>query len=353
MDEYNQNTNPNYSTDNVVDLESAKIKKSITGFIITFVVIIIALFLLNQCYYVVDERDHAIKIRFSEIVEINTNGLSAEEYAKLEADPLYDNVKLTTGAGLKFKIPFIDNIEYFENRLITYDTPAREIITMDTKKLILDNNAQWFISDPYRFKLTMGNIPSANRRIEDLMYSKINEKVGKTIASDLIGNKEYIEAMLIDVADELNLVTDEFGMTVVDVRIKRTDLPEENNANIYNRMITERQQIATQYRSEGREEATKIKAQADKEAQVLVAESYAEAERIKGEGDAEAAAIYNEAYNIDPEFYEFYMSLQTYQSTLSGNTQIVISPDSEFAKYIFSSGDYSVPTQPPISEPAE
>ena len=334
---FNMGGNNNFDPSQI-DIEAGKRAVKKAGKSMGILVAIFAvLIILGQCFYIVDETNHAIKIRFNEIIEINTNNLSDEEFAATSANPIYETVKLTTGAGIKFKIPFVDRIEFYDNRLITYDTAPREVITLDKKKLILDNNAQWWITDPYKFKLTMNSISAANRRIEDLMYSKINEKVGKTDAHDLIANKEYIENMLNEISEELNVVTAEFGVTVADVRIKRTDLPEENNENIYNRMRTERQQTATQYRSEGREEATKIKAQADMEAKVLVAQAYAEAEQIKGEGDAEAAAIYNAAYNRDPEFYEFYMSMQTYQAALGNNTKIVISPDSPFAKYIYSS----------------
>ena len=329
--------NNNFDPNQVINLEAGKAAMKKASKTMGVVIAIFAvLVVLGQCLYVVDETQHAIKTRFNEIIEVNTNGLTEEEWAQTNQNPIYETVKLTQGAGLKFKIPFVDKVGFYDNRLITYDTAPREVITLDKKKLILDNNAQWSITDPYKFRLTMNSIASANKRIEDLMYSKVNEKVGKTDAHDLIANKEYIENMLHEISEELNVATAEYGVTVADVRIKRTDLPKENNENIYNRMRTERQQTATQYRSEGREEATKIKSQADMESQVIIAEAYAEAEQIKGEGDAEAAAIYNEAYNRDPEFYEFFMSMQTYKAALGNNTKIVISPDSPFAKYIYS-----------------
>lgn len=337
----------NFGNVNNIDIEACiRAVKKASKQIMLGILIIIGLAIVGECFYVVEETDHIIKTRFNKIIEVNTNNLSDENLNKMIESPVYNDVKITNGAGLKFKFPFVDKVETYDNRLITYDTAEREVITLDQKKIILDNNAQWRITDPYKFKLTMGSITAANRRIEDLMYSKINEKVGKTYASDLISNKEYIESMLLDIDQELNVIVEEFGITIADVRIKRTDLPEENSENIYNRMRTERQQIATQYRSEGREEATKIMAQADMEARVLVAEAYAEAEQIKGEGEAEAASIYNDAYNQDPEFFEFYMSLQTYQKSLGSNSTIVISPDSQFAKYIYSS-NVQAPSQVP------
>lgn len=309
-----------------------KASKKIVVAVVVFIVFIIAL----QAIYVVDQTEHSIKIRFNEIIEVNVNNLNESEFDKLKESEIYQTVKLTYGAGIKFKIPFIDKVETYENRLITYDTQPREVIAQDGKKLILDNNAQWLITDPYKFKLTMKDINSANRRIEDLMYSKINEKVGKTLSHDLISNKDVVDIMLVEISDDLNVTMDEYGIVIADVRIKRTDYPQENNENIYNRMRTERVQMATQYRSEGKEEATKIRADADMQAAVIVAQAYSAAEQIKGEGEAEAASIYNDAYNRDPEFYEFYKSLETYRETLGENTKIFIDPASPFAKYIYS-----------------
>lgn len=306
--------------------------------IVTVVLALVALFILGQCFYTVDETQHAIRFRFDEIVAVNVNNLTEEEYAALQNDPGYQTVDLQYGAGLKFKMPFVDRVEWFDNRLITYDTMPREVITSDKKKMMLDNNAQWWIIDPVKFKISMKSINSANQRIEDLMYSKMNEKVGRTTAKDLISNKTYVAQMLAENADELNQVLAAYGIKVLDIQIKRTDLPEANNENIYNRMRTEREQMARQYRSEGKEEAQKIKSGADKEAAALRAQANAEAQRIRGKGDADVAAIYNEAYGADPDFYKFYKTLETYRALLpDSGAKIVISPDSEFAQFLFSS----------------
>lgn len=305
---------------------------------IAFVVAIVVLALAVQCVYTVDETEHAVHFRFDEIIGVHVNNLTEEEMAVLQSDPGYQRVNLSAGAGLKFKLPFVDRIEKFNNRLITYDTMPREVITSDKKKMILDNNAQWWIVDPVKFKITMGTIHSANQRIEDLMYSKMNEKVGLTTALDLISNKEYVTDMLLTNAKELNLVLGDYGIKVADIQIKRTDFPAENNENIFNRMRTEREQMARQYRSEGKEQAQKIKSGADKEAAILRAEANAEAQRIRGKGDADVAAIFNEAYGADPEFYRFYKTLETYKSVLpQSGAKIVISPDSEFAQFLFNS----------------
>ena len=303
-----------------------------------FVLIVFAVILLSSFFYQVDETEHAIRYRFNEIVAVNVNNLTESEMNDLLNDEKYNDVRVTTGAGLKFKIPFIDRVEKFSNQLITYDTMPREVITSDKKKLILDNNAQWWIVNPIRFKITMNSINSANQRIEDLMYSKMNEKIGRTVAHKLIADKDYVEEMLIENANELNEILAPYGIRIADIRIKRTDLPVENNENIFNRMRTERQQMARQYRSEGREEAQKIKASAEREAAEIRAKANAEAQRIRGKGDADAAAIFNKAYNADPEFYAFYKTLETYKAILpESGAKIIITPDSEFAKYLYGS----------------
>ncbi|MFA9380373.1 MAG: protease modulator HflC [Acetanaerobacterium sp.] len=320
-------------------VKQADIDKSLKKagkFTLLAVGIVFLLIIFSQIFYVVDETEHVIKYRFNEIVEVDVNNLTTEEMAVLQSSPRYQTIKLFEGAGLHLKIPFIERIERFDNRLITYDTLPREVITSDKKKIILDNNAQWWIVDPVQFKITMNTVNAANQRVEDLMYSKMNEKVGQTTSQDLISNKEYVATMLTEKSEELNVMMAEYGIRVLDIQIKRTDLPTENNENIYNRMRTEREQMARQYRSEGGEEAEKIKSGADYEAAKVRAEANAEAQRIRGKGDADAAEIYNRVYSKDPDFYEFYKTLETYQKTLpDSGAKIVISPDSEFAKYLY------------------
>lgn len=321
-----------------VQQDIAKGAKKAGKTVLLIILCVVALIVLLQCFYTVDETEHAVLFRFDEIVGVRVNNLTDEEYAALKEEPMYKNITLSRGAGLAFKLPFVDRVESYNNRLITYDTTPREVITSDKKKMILDNNAQWWIIDPAKFKITMNSINSANQRIEDLMYSKMNEKVGKTSAKDLVSNKEMIMNMLVDNANELNLTLDDYGIKVADIQIKRTDMPPENNENIYNRMRTEREQMARQYRSEGNEESQKIKSGADMEAAILRAEANAEAQRIRGKGDADATAIYNAVYNADPEFYRFYKTLETYRTILpESGAKIVISPDSEFAKYLYKS----------------
>lgn len=308
----------------------------VRGVILSVVAFILIAVLFFTLTFTVDEVNDAVVTRFGgQVTKVIVSKKTPELENEIRGIDKFKNVEIVEGKGLFFKAPFIDTVQKYNNRLLTYDTDPREVTTLDKKKMILDNNAQWQIVNPVFFMISMGNERNANTRIDDIMYSKINEKIGKTEAHVLIADKVKVEDMMNKVAEEVNGEVRQYGIKVVDIRIKRTDLPPENSQNIFNRMKTEREQKAKEYRSEGKEEAQKIRSEADKEARVLEAQAYAEAEKIKGEGDAEATRIYNEAYNKDPEFYEFYKTLQTYKTTLKDKTKIVIDSSSPFAKYLF------------------
>lgn len=310
--------------------------KGIFKFAIIIVIAIILLTIIsNMFFFTVEEREHAIVKQFGEVVKMVVSGDIDEIESSIKNNPQLSNVKIINRKGLHFKIPFLQEVEYFTNMLLTYDTNIREVITKDQKKLVLDNYAVWRITNPALFAMSLRNEREANKRLDDIIYSKINEEVGKVEAHIVISDKDYITDMMQKVVHTTNEQTNNFGMQVIDVRIKRTDLPEENYNNIFNRMKTEREKAAKTYRSEGQEEAQKIRSEADKEATVIEANAYKEAEKIKGEGDAEAARIYAEAYNKDPEFYAFWRSLQAYKKSLKDNTTIIIDKDSEFAKYLY------------------
>jgi membrane protease subunit HflC len=219
--------------------------------------------------------------------------------------------------------------------LLTYDTAPRQVITSDKKKLIFDNNAQWRIDNPALFEITMGRVEEAQKRLDDILYSKMNEKVGKITATSLITDKVLVEQMQIDLAKEMTDTMMAYGIEVFDIRVKRTELPQENYESVYKRMISERQRIAAQYRSEGDEEALKMRSDTDRQIVILLSEARRQAEILKGEGDAEAARIFNDAYGTDPGFYEFYNTLEMYKATIGSNTTLVIPSDSPFAQYLF------------------
>lgn len=298
--------------------------------------LLVILFVGFKLFFVeVNEVNHGVITRFGKITKIVVSKDAESIRGTLKNNEKFKDVKVIERSGLVFKIPFIETLTKYDNRLYTYDTAAREVMTLDKKKIILDNNAQWRITNPLLFKVSMGTIASAQTRIDDLMYSKVNEKAGKTLAHDLISSKETVATLTDEIAKELNVNLASYGIEIVDVQVKRTNFPTENNENIYTRMNAERAQKATEYRSQGESEAKKITSAANKEASIIIAEAKLSAEKIRGAADAKATQIYNEAYSKDPEFYEFYRTLQTYKEVLKDNTKLVIDSDSPFAKYLF------------------
>lgn len=306
--------------------------------LIIIVLLFAANIVINMFFFTVNEYNQAIVTRFGEMREVILAKRDSSIEQMIKSDSRFKNINIKYGKGLFTKVPFIDSVEYYDSRLLTYDTDPREVTSVDKKKLIVDNNGQWKIVNPLLFRVTMGNIRNANTRLDDIIYSRLNERIGRTEASVLISNKKVVESMLAELNDVVNEDVKGFGIQIVDNQIRKTDLPAQNTENIYNRMKTEREQKAKQYRSEGKEEAQNIISNADKEALILEAQAYKTALTIRGEGDAEAIRIYNEAYNKDPEFYEFYRTLQTYDNTLKGKTKIVIDANSVFAKYLFGPG---------------
>lgn len=302
--------------------------------IIALAVILLSI-IFNMFFFQVDEREQAVVKQFNEVVKIVVNEKTENLLKAIEENPQFRKIKISDRKGLHVKVPFIQTVEKFTSMLLTYDTDSREVVTRDKKKLVLDNYAVWRINNPALFYSSLGNERAAHTRLDDIIYSKLNEEIGKVESHVVISDKNFVADMLQRIKESTNEQVTSYGMEVVDVRIKRTDFPEENYNNIFNRMNTERQRAAKSYRSEGQEEAQKIRSEADKEATIIEAQAYEEAERIKGEGDAEALRIYAEAYNRDPEFYAFWRTLQAYKKTLKENTKIIIDSDSEFAKYLF------------------
>jgi modulator of FtsH protease HflC len=299
-----------------------------------FFVIILAVILYNILTFRVIETEQSVVTRFGEIKRII---VSEENYDavidQLKTNQKLDDVEVVKGKGLFFKLPFIDNVNEFSDRLLTYNTNPREVTTRDKKKLVLDNFAQWRISNVALFKQAMKNERNAQLRLDDLIYSNLNKQIGRTNAAEIIADMDRQKQMIESVIEDVNADLIAFGMQVEDVRIRRTEPPKENFENIFRRMRTERERMAKKYRSEGEEEATKIRSQADKEKTVLLATAYEEKETIMGEGDAEATRIYAEAYSQDAEFYSFYQTLLTYKKLPVG-TKVVVPLQSEFAKYL-------------------
>ena len=235
------------------------------------------------------------------------------------------------GPGLHFKIPFVQQVVYFENRILVYDAAPNEILTQDKKNLVVDNYTKWKIINPLKFYKTVKNIMGAQSRLDDIVYAQLRVELGRHDLSDIV-SKTRMDIMSI-VTKKSDERSQDYGIDVIDVRIKRADLPEQNEKHVFDRMRAERERQARQYRSEGKEESQKITAKADMERSIILAKANKESEKTKGEGDARSIKIYADAYTQDAEFYEFLRSLEAYKKTLKEGTTLVISPDSKFLKY--------------------
>ncbi len=313
--------------------------------ILPIVIIVLIAMLMSTAMFTVNEMEQVLVVRFGSVDTVYVSGNADVIRQQLQDSNKFSNIRVIEGKGLKFKVPFIDQVERYNSRLLTYKTTAGEVTALDKKKIVLDNNAQWRIVNPALFRISMGNPRSANARLDDLIFAKLREQIGKTKGTTLVSDKNYVYEMTKRVRDEINDEVRQYGMEVYDVRIAKTEFPEQNSANIFNRMRTERQKMANKLRAEGDEQYQIITAKADKEATILKAEAYAEAEKIRGEGDAKALEIYANAYNKDPEFYQFVKTLSTYKEALGDKTKIVIDSDSEFAKYLFNIQMMTAPAQ--------
>ncbi len=229
------------------------------------------------------------------------------------------------GPGLHFKMPFIQNVIYFDARILDYDARPTEAFTVDKKAIVLDNYARWRIANPLQFYQTMRTIPGAQARLDDVVYSQLRALVGGYTLTEVVSSQraKIMEEVTKRVADLMK----GFGVEVVDVRIKRTDLPSENQRAIFERMQAERERQAKQYRSEGVEESTRIRSDADRQTAVILAEANKKSEIIRGEGDAEAAKIFAEAFGKAPEFYAYQKGLEVLSKSLRQNSRIVLSQD--------------------------
>ncbi|HEX9742826.1 MAG TPA: protease modulator HflC [Nitrospiraceae bacterium] len=237
-----------------------------------------------------------------------------------------------TAPGLYFKVPFIQDVTYFDKRLLDYDSSPQEVITQDKKTLFIDNFAKWRIVDPLKVFQAFQNQRNALRRLDDIIYSELRVELGRHDLPDIV-SKTRSEIMLI-VTQRANEKAAVYGLEIEDVRIKRADLPEQNEKAVFARMQAERERQAKQYRAEGAEEAQKIRSEAEKDREILLATAYKEAEQIRGEGDAKAFKTYASAYRQDPRFFEFTRSMEAYKKTFSRNSTMVLTPDSEFLKYL-------------------
>ncbi len=273
------------------------------------------LVLLFLASYTVDQREKAIEFRFGEI---------------LKAD---------IGSGLHFKIPFIETVKKFPTTIQTLNSRSERFLTGEKKYVLVDFFVKWRIDDVSTFYRATGGgrLEAAGSRLEDIMKDGLrNEFSRRTIEEAL---SEERDAIMRGLEQKSNEAAKQLGIDIIDVRVSRIDFPEQVSESVFERMRSERQRVAQDFRSRGQEEAEKIKAAADRSAMVIMAEAYKEAEQIRGEGDAQAAEIYANAYQIDSEFFAFYRSLDAYRKTLRQDTTMVLKPDSAFLRYFLGAGE--------------
>ena len=237
-------------------------------------------------------------------------------------------VRIIKTPGLYFKLPApLQVAQRFDDRLLEYDVAPEEILSKDKKSLIVDNYVRWRIVDPLLFLQTVQTEPIAKTRIDDIVYSELRRELGTHNMSEIITERR--EIIMEKVTRQSAIATKPYGIEVVDVRLKRVDLPQNNEQSIYRRMQAERIRQANKFRSEGEEESQKIKASTDKDKTIILATAYKEAEEVKGEGEAKAVDIYARAFSKDPDFYEFYRTLETYKIILDKKTTLVLPTNSK------------------------
>ena len=284
---------------------------------LNFVAVIVAVVfaVLAASIFTVDQRQFAIVFQLGEVREVI-------------AKP-----------GLYFKLPLIQNVRYFDNRILTLDsTEPERFITSEKKNVLVDSFVKWKIVDPKLYYISVDGVEArAKTRLSQTVNAGLREEFGKRTVHDVVsGERDKIMEQMREKAD---FDARKIGVEIVDVRVKRVDLPTEVSESVYRRMEAERKRVANELRSEGSAEAEKIRADADKQREVIVAKAYRDAQIIKGEGDAKAAAIYADAFNQNPEFYAFYRSLEAYRGSFKSKSDvIVVEPNSDFFKYMKSLG---------------
>ena len=243
-----------------------------------------------------------------------------------------DPKRIIMNPGINFKIPFIQNVVFLDKRILNLDTPPEEVIASDQKRLIVDAFARFQIVDPLKFYISVGNERVARSRLSTIINSRIRSVLGTQRLQTLLSADRTNQMSLIQ--EGVNKEAENFGIKIVDVRIKRADLPQANSEAIYKRMQTEREREAKEFRAKGAEMAAEITANADKEVTVILANADKSSQILKGEGDGKRNKIFADAFGRDPEFFAFYRAMQAYEKALiGGETSLILSPDSEFFKF--------------------
>jgi modulator of FtsH protease HflC len=258
-------------------------------------------------------------------------------------------VDIATEPGLHFKAPFIDTVIPVDKRILDLENPSQEVIASDQKRLVVDAFARYRIKDALRFYQSVGSIQAANLQLTTLLNAALRRVLGEVTFIQVVRDER--EALMGRIRDQLDHEADGYGIQVVDVRIRRADLPEQNSQAVYQRMQTERQREAAEFRAQGDQKAQEIRSNADREATVIVAEANSKGEQTRGEGDAERNRLFAESYGKDPDFFAFYRSMTAYENGLkSADTRFLLRPDSDFFRY-FSNPSGKPSEAPPAAAP--
>lgn len=285
----------------------------------TLIAVLVVVLVGSKSLYIVKETERAVKLRFGELVDADIQ------------------------PGLHVKIPFVHSVRTFDARVQTLDGRPQSFLTLEKKRLIVDAFVKWRIADPAKYYTSIsGDMFRASERLANNIEEQLRNQFGERTVTEVVSGER--EELMDEVIRDLSKrASEQFGIEIIDVRVKRIDLPTEVSSSVYERMRTERQRLARELRARGRELAEGIRADADRQRTVILAEAYRESEQVRGEGDALAARIYAEAYNANPEFYAFYRSLQAYRDTFTGSGDVMLlTPDSQFFRYL----DNANPPQP-------
>jgi membrane protease subunit HflC len=282
-------------------------RSPVTGIVTLIILLVIGIFAYSSLF-TVQQTEQALVVRFGKPVDVATE------------------------PGLHFKAPFIDTVIAIDKRILDLENPSQEVIASDQKRLVVDAFARYRIKDALRFYQSVGSIQAANLQLTTLLNASLRRVLGEVTFIQVVRDER--EALMGRIRDQLDKEADAYGIQVVDVRIRRADLPEQNSLAVFKRMQTEREREAQEFRAQGGQKAQEIRSNADREATVIVAEANSKAEQVRGEGDAERNRLFAEAYGKDPDFFSFYRSMSAYENGLkSSDTRFLLKPDSSFFRY--------------------
>jgi membrane protease subunit HflC len=300
-------------------------RSPVTGIVSLILLFIIAIVAYSSLF-AVQQTEQALVVRFGRPVDV------------------------VTEPGLHVKAPFIDTVIPVDNRILDLENPAQEVIASDQKRLVVDAFARYRIKDALKFYQSVGTIQAANLQLTTLLNAALRRVLGEVTLIQVVRDER--EALMARIRDQLDKEANAYGIQVVDVRIRRADLPEQNSQAVYQRMQTERQREAAEFRAQGGQKAQEIRSNADREATVIIAEANSKGEQIRGEGDAERNRLFAEAYGKDPDFFAFYRSMTAYENGLKSNdTRFLLRPDSDFFRFFSApSGKSQAVAQPPQAQ---